>query len=65
MVIELVNKALLFLLYFAILNIIRNSFFLIRTFREEERFVLNKTQLVSLGISIAYVLMSLTSSIKL
>tara|TARA_R110002110_G_scaffold408780_2_gene630635 strand:- start:4713 stop:4910 length:198 start_codon:yes stop_codon:yes gene_type:complete len=63
--IELVNKALLFLLYFAILNIIRNSFFLIRTFREEERFVLNKTQLISLGLSIAYVLMSLTSNIKL
>ena len=65
MVIELVNKALLFLLFFAILNIIRNSFFLMRTFREEERFTLGKAELISLGVSIAYVLMTLTSNIKI
>ena len=65
MMIDIVNKILIFLLFLAILNIIRNSFFLIRTFGEKERFILNKPSLISLGISMAYVLMAIIDKVKI
>jgi len=63
--IDILNKFFVFLLILSILNVIRNSFFLIRNFRAEERFVLNKSSLLYLGMSISYVILFLFEGIKI
>lgn len=65
MLIDILNKFFVFLLILSILNVIRNSFFLIRNFRAEERFVLNKSSLLYLGMSISYVALFLFEGIKI
>ena len=46
-------------------NVIRNSFFLMRNFREEERFVLEKSSLLYLGMSISYIILFIIEGIKI
>ncbi len=65
MLIDILNKFFVFLLILSILNVIRNSFFLIRNFRAEERFVLNKSSLLYLGMSISYIVLFLFEGIKI
>lgn len=63
--IDILNKFFVFLLILSILNVIRNTFFLIRNFRAEERFVLNKSSLLYLGVSISYIILFLIEGIKI
>jgi len=63
--IDILNKVLFFLLILSILNIIRNGFFLLRSFTEEEKFLLDKRSLLFLGISISYVVLTIIDGIKL
>jgi len=65
MIIDILNKVLLFLLILSILNVVRNSFFLLQSFREKNRFVLDKYNLIVLGISISYIVLAIIDSIKL
>ena len=57
--VDILNKLFVFLLILSVLNVIRNSFFLMRNFREEERFVLEKGSLLYLGMSISYIILIL------
>jgi hypothetical protein len=63
--IDILNKVLFFLLILSILNIIRNGFFLLRSFTEEEKFLLDKRSLLFLGVSISYVVLTIIDGIKL
>tara|TARA_Y100000310_G_scaffold336896_1_gene422602 strand:- start:47 stop:244 length:198 start_codon:yes stop_codon:yes gene_type:complete len=65
MIIDILNKFLFFLLILSTLNVIRNSFFLLRSFREEEKFFLGKGSLLMLGISISYIIVAIIDGIKL
>lgn len=56
MVIDIFNKILVFLFCLSILNVLRHGFFLIRSIRNKERFVMDKKPLLFLGMSIAYIL---------
>jgi len=63
--VDILNKFFVFLLILSILNVIRTSFFLIRNFRAEERFVLDKSSLLYLGMSISYIVLFLFEGIKI
>ena len=63
--IDILNKVLFFLLILSILNITRNGFFLLRSFTEEEKFLLDKRSLLFLGVSISYVVLTIIDGIKL
>jgi len=65
MMIDILNKILLFLLFLSAVNIIRHSFFLLKSFKDGERFVLNKGSLIVLGMSISYILLIIIDGIKL
>ena len=65
MLIDVVNKVLFLLVFLSILNILRNVFFLLRSIREKDRFILNKKELIILGISISYILLIIFDGIKL
>jgi len=71
MMIDILNKILLFLLFLSAVNIIRHSFFLLKSFnllksfKDGERFVLDKRSLIVLGISISYILLIIIDGIKL
>jgi len=65
MLIDVINKLLLFLFLLSSLNVIRNGFFLIKNIVDKERFTLNKSSLIVLGSSIAYILLVLIDGIKL
>ena len=65
MIIDILNKLFLFLFFLSILNVVRNSFFLIRSVKQEERFSLEKNRLLFLGISISYILLMIIDGIKL
>ena len=65
MMVDILNKVFLFLLILSILNVIRNSFFLIRSFKDGERFKLNKPSLLILGMSISYILLTLIDGINI
>jgi len=65
MMIDIVNKILLFLLFLSALNIIRHSFFLLKSFKDGKRFVLEKGALIVLGMSISYILLIIIDGIKL
>ncbi len=65
MIIDILNKVLFFLLIFSSLNIIRHGFFLIKSFKDNERFILDKKSLIVLGMSISYVLLMIMDGIKL
>lgn len=65
MVVDIFNKILVFLFCLSILNVIRHAFFLVRNIINKERFVLEKRQLLFLGMSIAYILMSFIEKITI
>lgn len=65
MVIDIFNKVLVFLFCLSILNVIRHAFFLVRNIINKERFVMEKKQLLFLGMSIAYILMSFIEKITI
>ncbi len=65
MIIDILNKVFLFLLILSILNVIRNSFFLVRSFKDGDRFKLNKPSLLILGMSISYILLTLIDGINI
>jgi hypothetical protein len=62
--IDILNKVFVFLLILSILNVTRNCFFLIRNFKAEERFVLNKSSLLYLGLSISYIGLFIIEGVK-
>ena len=62
---DILNRVILLLFILSSLNILRHSFFLLRSFRSEERFVLEKNPLLYLGVSISYFLMSIINGIIL
>ncbi len=55
----LINKVLFILLFLSILNVVRNSFFLIASVRSGEKFIMNNRSLIMLGLSISYILMTI------
>lgn len=65
MVIDIFNKVVMFLFCLSILNVIRHTFFLVRNIINKERFVMEKKQLLFLGMSIAYILMSFIEKITI
>tara|TARA_R110000824_G_scaffold115989_3_gene267221 strand:+ start:41 stop:238 length:198 start_codon:yes stop_codon:yes gene_type:complete len=65
MMIDILNKILLFLLFLSGVNIIRHSFFLLKSFKDGKRFVLDKGSLIVLGMSISYMLLIIIDGIKL
>jgi hypothetical protein len=65
MLIDILNKVFIFLLILASLNVIRHGFFLIKKYKEDERFVLNNGELFILGISISYILLAIITGIKI
>lgn len=57
MIIDFLNKVLYILFFLSVLNILRRLFFLIKAFRTEDAvFVMEKTDILILGVSISYVL---------
>jgi len=56
---DIVNNGFLFLFVFSTLVIIRNIFFLIRSIRLQEKFKIEKTSLITLGLSISYFITSI------
>ena len=65
MMVDILNKVFLFLLILSILNVIRNTFFLIRSYVDKERFKLGKPSLLILGMSISYIILTLIEGIKI
>ena len=65
MMVDILNKVFLFLLILSILNVIRNTFFLIRSYVDKERFKLGKPSLLILGMSISYIILTLIDGIKI
>ena len=63
--VDILNKFFVFLLILSILNVVRNTFFLIRNFRAEGRFVLSKSSLLYLGMSISYIVLFLVEGVKI
>lgn len=55
----LINKVLFILLFLSILNVVRNSFFLIASVKSGEKFIMNNRSLILLGLSISYILMTI------
>lgn len=54
---DFLNKVLYILFFLSVLNILRRLFFLIKAFRTEDAvFVMEKTDILILGVSISYVL---------
>jgi hypothetical protein len=63
--IDILNKVFLFLLILSTLNVIRNTFFLVRSFKDGEKFKLGKPSLLILGMSISYIIITLIEGIKI
>jgi hypothetical protein len=57
--VDIVNKVYLLLFVFSTLVIVRNGFFLIRSIRLQEKFKIEKTALITLGLSISYFITSI------
>lgn len=62
---DILNKIFLFLLILSILNVVRTSFFLVRSYTAGDRFILNKVSLVVLGMSISYIVLTLIEGISI
>jgi hypothetical protein len=56
---DILNNIYLFFFILSTLNILRTTFFLIRSIRVEERVVMDKLPLFVLGISISYFVTSI------
>ena len=65
MIVDILNKVLIFLFILSTLNVIRNCFFIIRSYRDKERFMLGKSSLITLGVSIAYIITVIIEGINL
>lgn len=65
MLIEIINKILLFLLFLSSLNVIRVTYFFIQKWIENEKFKLGEKSLFLLGVSISYILLCIFSGINL
>jgi hypothetical protein len=65
MVIDIVNKILIFVLCLSSLNVTRHLFFLVRSIVNKDRFILEKRSLLFLAMSIAYILMAILSGITI
>lgn len=65
MVIEIINKILIFLFFLSGLNVMRASYFFIQHWIDKEKFKLNEKSLLFLGISIAYILLCVINGIKI
>lgn len=65
MAVDIINKILIFILCLSLLNVIRHSFFLFRSFMNEERFIMDKKSLLFLAMSIAYILMSIFNGVTI
>jgi hypothetical protein len=57
--VDIVNKVYLLLFVFSTLVMVRNSFFLIRSIRLQEKFKIEKTALITIGLSISYFITSI------
>jgi hypothetical protein len=57
--VDIVNKVYLLLFVFSTLVMVRNGFFLIRSIRLQEKFKIEKTALITLGLSISYFITSI------
>lgn len=70
MLIEILNKVFFVLYFLSILNVVRSTFFLIGSFiksseENSQKFRLTSTQLILLGLSIAYILSTFFTGIKI
>jgi len=64
MVMDILNKIFLFLFIFSFLNVLRHSFFIYRSIKMNEKFVIDGTNLFFLGVSISYIITSIIVFIK-
>jgi drug/metabolite transporter superfamily protein YnfA len=55
MIVDISNKVFVFLFILSMLNVIRNCFFIVRSYRDKQRFTLSRVPLITLGVSIAYI----------
>ena len=55
MIVDVSNKVFVFLFILSMLNVIRNCFFIVRSYRDKQRFTLSRVPLITLGVSIAYI----------
>jgi len=56
MIVDISNKVFVFLFILSMLNVIRNCFFIVRSYRDKQRFTLSRVPLITLGVSIAYII---------
>lgn len=61
----LLNKILIMVFILSLMNIIRNVYFLIKSWRQAEKFQSTTTQILTFGLSLSYVIMSLFDGIIL
>jgi len=61
---DIVKDVYLFLFFLSLLVIVRNTFFLIRSVRMNERFKINNVSLITLGISISFFITSIISFLR-
>jgi hypothetical protein len=62
--IDIVKDVYLFLFFLSLSVIVRNTFFLIRSVRMNERFKINNVSLITLGISISFFITSIISFLR-
>ena len=65
MIIDILNKIFLFFLVLSSLNVMRNTFFIVKSFIDGDRFQLNKFSLLVLGVSISYIIISFIGGVKI
>jgi len=56
MIVDISHKVFVFLFILSMLNVIRNCFFIVRSYRDKQRFTLSRVPLITLGVSIAYII---------
>jgi hypothetical protein len=62
--IDIVKDTYLFLFVLSLLVIFRNTFFLIRSVRMNERFVMNNVSLITLAVSLSFFITSIISFLR-
>jgi len=65
MIIEILNKILLFFLFLSGLNTLRVTYFFIQKWVDNEKFKLTDKSLILLGISISYILLCIFGGVYL
>ena len=61
---DILNKIFIFLFVFSFLNVLRHSFFLYRSMKMSEKFVIDGKKLFFLGVSISYIITTIIETIK-